>query len=76
MATHDEIGKAAGEIWHVLSSKGELSLEQLKKETNGKSPVFDWAIGWLAREDKIVITPEKRAFIVQLKGAQTAAASG
>ena len=73
---HDEIGTAAGEIWHALNEKGELSLAQLKKEVKGKSPLFDWAIGWLAREDKIVITREKRGFRVQLKDAQTRLASG
>jgi hypothetical protein len=44
--------------WKTLSTKGELSLSQLKKATKGKPPIFDWAIGRLAREDKIVITPE------------------
>jgi hypothetical protein len=44
-----------------------LSLAKLKKGVNGKTPVFDWAIGWLAREDKIVITREKRSFRVRLK---------
>jgi Winged helix-turn-helix domain (DUF2582) len=73
---HDEIGKAAGKIWQTLNGKGEFSLEQLKKEVEGKSPLYDWAIGWLAREDKIVITPEKRSFRVQLKDAQTKTASG
>ena len=64
---HEENGKAAGEIWHALNEKGELSLAQLKKEVKGKSPLFDWAIGWLAREAKIVITPEKRSFRIQLR---------
>jgi len=64
---HDEIGKAAGKIWQTLDGKGELSLEQLKEEVKGKSPLFDWAIGWLAREAKIVIMPEKRSFRIQLR---------
>ena len=64
---HDEIGKAAGKIWQTLDGKGELSLEQLKEEVKGESPLFDWAIGWLAREAKIVITPEKRSFRIQLR---------
>jgi hypothetical protein len=70
----EEIGSTAGIIWHTLSDSGELSLAKLKKEVNGKSPVFDWAIGWLAREDKIVITREKRSFRVGLKGTQSKAA--
>ena len=50
----EEIGTTAGAIWHALTTKGELSLAQLKKDVKGKPPLFDWAIGWLAREGKIV----------------------
>ncbi len=64
---HEEIGTTAGVIWHALDDKSDVSLATLKKEAKGKSPVFDWAIGWLAREDKILITPEKRSFRIQLK---------
>ena len=71
----EEIGITAGVIWQALSTKGELSLAQLKKEVHGKTSVFDWAIGWLAREDKIVITPEKRSFRLCLRGAKAASAS-
>jgi len=63
----EEIGITAGAIWRALDTQGELSLAQLKKEVNGKTPVFDWAVGWLAREEKIVITPEKRSFRLCLK---------
>src|SRR3989442_10433637 len=34
----------------------------LFRSVEAKSPVFDWAIGWLSREDKIVITREERSF--------------
>jgi winged helix-turn-helix protein DUF2582 len=61
-------------IWHALNDRGELSLAKLKKEVNGTTPVFDWAIGWLAREDKVVITREKRTLRVCLKGTQANAA--
>ena len=63
----EEIGITAGAIWHLLDTEGELSLAQLKKEVNGKTPVFDWAVGWLAREDKITITRETRSFRLSLK---------
>jgi Winged helix-turn-helix domain (DUF2582) len=63
----EEIGKTAGAIWQALSTQGELSLTQLKNQVKAKAPVFDWAIGWLAREDQIVITPEKRSFRIRLK---------
>ena len=64
---HEDIGKMAGAVWHALKTHGELSLAQLKKEVTAKGPMFDWAIGWLAREDKIVITPKKSSFTIRLK---------
>jgi hypothetical protein len=38
-------------------------------------PTFDWAIGWLARENQIVITPEKRSLRIRLKQEQAKATS-
>jgi Winged helix-turn-helix domain (DUF2582) len=70
----DTIGTEAAVIWQALHSQGELSLAQLKREVKGKSPLFDWAIGWLAREDKIVLTPEKRSFRVELRKTRWQAA--
>jgi len=67
MVMQEEIASTAGIIWHALNDSGELSLTKLKKEVNGKAPVFDWAVGWLAREDKIVITAVKRSFHIRLK---------
>ena len=66
-----EIGSTAGIIWQALNDRGELSLAKLKKEVNGKAPVFDWAVGWLMREDKIVITSEKRSFHIRFKDTHT-----
>ena len=63
---HEEIGTTAGAIWKALHTKGELSLSQLKKQTKAKTPVFDWAIGWLARENKIAIMQEKRSIRIRL----------
>ena len=64
---NDEIGTTAGTIWLALNNQGELSLAQLKKAVKGKTPIFDWALGWLAREEKILITPQKGSFRVSLK---------
>lgn len=71
----EEIGTAAGSIWQALNTRGELSLAQLKKEVKAKTPLFDWAIGWLAREDRIAITPEKNSFRVRLREAQATSVS-
>lgn len=64
----EEIGTMAGAIWRALESNGEMTCAKLKKDLNAASPLFDWAIGWLAREDKIELTTEKRTVRVSLKG--------
>ena len=62
----EEIGTTAGAIWKILHAKGELSLAQLKKQAKAETPVFDWAIGWLARENKIAFSQQKRSIRVRL----------
>lgn len=62
----EEIGTTAGGIWKILHTKGELSLSQLKKQTKADARVFDWAIGWLARENKIAFTQQKQSIRVRL----------
>ena len=63
----EDIGQVAGAIWHALNTHGELSLARLKKLVEGKGPIFDWAVGWLAREGKIIVTAKKRSFSIRLK---------
>jgi hypothetical protein len=65
---NEEIGTMAGEIWKALEGNGEIAISKLKKELTASSPLFDWAIGWLAREDEIVLTTENRSTRVGLKG--------
>jgi hypothetical protein len=67
---NEEIGKVAGAIWHALDASGEMTIARLKKEVEAEAPYFDWALGWLAREDKIEISREKRSFRLCLKGWQ------
>lgn len=62
-----QVGETAGKVWHTLSSEGPLTLVQLKKKLNGTGELLGLAIGWLAREDKVEITPEKKTLLVQLR---------
>jgi hypothetical protein len=66
----EEIGTAAGAIWRALNANGELSLLGLKQQVEAKPPVFDWALGWLAREGKIALTRHRRSYRVRLTEAQ------
>ncbi len=62
-----EVGETAGKVWRALSSEGPLTMTELKKKVDGQGDLVSLAIGWLAREDKIEIRPEKRTLRVQLK---------
>ncbi|HKS94799.1 MAG TPA: winged helix-turn-helix domain-containing protein [Terriglobia bacterium] len=62
-----QVGEAAGKVWHALSEQGPLTLTELKKKLNGSSELVGLAIGWLAREDKVAILPEKKTLRVQLR---------
>ncbi len=48
------IGETAGAVWKTLAAKGPLSLTKLIKETEAPRDMVLQAIGWLAREDKLV----------------------
>jgi hypothetical protein len=67
----EQTGLIAGAIWETLNTRGELTLAKLKEAVKAPAPVFDWAIGWLAREDKIVITRKQRSYRIRLKDSQT-----
>jgi Winged helix-turn-helix domain (DUF2582) len=71
---HEEIGTTAGTIWQALNNNGELSLPILKQQVAAKSPVFDWALGWLAREDKVVISRQQKSYRVRLNDGQARSA--
>jgi Winged helix-turn-helix domain (DUF2582) len=62
-----QIGETAGVIWHLLDEKGPLSLAQVVKQTGEARDLVMLALGWLAREDKIVIDGESRGRTVTLK---------
>ncbi len=67
MAIKAQVGETAGEVWKLLSSDGPQTLSQLKKKLKGKEEFLGFALGWLAREDKIDLIPDKKQIRVQLK---------
>lgn len=62
-----EIGFMAGEIWKTLDAKGEMSVAALKKALATKDISADWAIGWLARENKIELRKERNTVKIALR---------
>jgi hypothetical protein len=62
-----EIGETAGSIWRTLEEEGPLRLSTLKRQIKVPDALFFMAIGWLARENKLVFEAEGRGFNVRLK---------
>ena len=67
MGIVNEVGVTAGQIWKLLESGGPQTPTQLRKKLDAKANLIDFALGWLAREDKIEIVQEKRTLRVSLK---------
>ncbi len=61
------VGETAGKIYQALSTAGPQTVSQLKKKVDGSGELVNFALGWLAREDKIEMVQEKKNIHVQLK---------
>ncbi|MFN0017807.1 MAG: winged helix-turn-helix domain-containing protein [Pirellulaceae bacterium] len=62
----DQIGNAAGKVWHALHKDGSLSVAKLVETVELNRDVVMQAIGWLAREGKLQITETKRGRFLAL----------
>jgi Winged helix-turn-helix domain (DUF2582) len=67
METIEQVGVTAGKVWAALNESGPQTVAQLKKKLNGLGDLVCFALGWLAREDKIDIALEKKSFKIALK---------
>jgi hypothetical protein len=63
----EQVGETAGRVWHLLNDQGPQTLAQLKKRLNGSGELVTFALGWLAREDKVDISQDKKNLRVALK---------
>lgn len=64
----DTIGTNAGSVWNALNEADALGLKQIKKITKLKDKELYTALGWLAREGKILIAEgeDEKDLIVSL----------
>ena len=60
----EKIGTNAGVVWSALAGKGAKSLKEVKKETKLAEKDLYAALGWLAREEKLVITEKESDIFV------------
>jgi hypothetical protein len=61
------IGEAAGLVWKLLSTNGPMTVAKLVKAADQPRDTVMQAIGWLAREDKLNITDERRGRVISLR---------
>jgi hypothetical protein len=48
------IGKMAGRVWKTLGKKGQVEISKLPQILQEKGDIVYQALGWLAREEKII----------------------
>ena len=62
-----EIGHVAGDVWGILAREGEMTIPAIKKAAIAPGDIVMAAIGWLAREHKLVFTAYGRSVRVSLR---------
>ena len=61
------IGETAGKVWSFLDKHGAANLTQIKKGLKGNADLILQAMGWLAREDKLLIEKKGPLITYSLK---------
>jgi winged helix-turn-helix protein DUF2582 len=62
-----EIGHVAGDVWGVLARDGEMTIAAIKKAVPASGDSVMAAIGWLAREHKLVFITQGRSVKISLR---------
>ncbi len=62
-----EIGIVAGEIWHYLDQRGEVSLKELTKSIDRSPENILMSLGWLAREGHVVLVRVNNDYRISLR---------
>jgi hypothetical protein len=66
MATQEAIGVTAGVVWRFLEGSGKSSITAIEKGVDAPRTLVYMALGWLAREGKVVLAKEERSTQVKL----------
>jgi hypothetical protein len=63
-------GMNAGVVWEALNEKGSGNVDNIVKATGLKRELVYGALGWLGRENKIVMERRGRAMVFSLREAE------
>jgi|WetSurMetagenome_2_1015567.scaffolds.fasta_scaffold00641_16 hypothetical protein len=64
-------GEKAGAIWRALNQNGPSNITNLVKATSMSREEIFSALGWLGREDKILLEQKGREMIFSLRDTET-----
>ena len=67
IAMPEQVGLAAGSIWHYLAENGATSVTKLVTELSEEEKIIQRSIGWLAQEGKITLDVVNRVETLSLK---------
>ena len=67
IAMPEQVGLAAGSIWHYLAENGATSVAKLVNELSEEEKIIQRSIGWLAQEGKITLDVVNRVETLSLK---------
>ncbi len=62
-----EIGIVAGEIWHYLDQKGEVTLSDLTRDLDRTPENILMSLGWLAREGHVILVKKDNGYRISLR---------
>lgn len=62
-----EIGIVAGDIWHYLDQKGEVTFTGLVKGIDKPQDLVLMSLGWLAREGHVILQQTDNDYKVSLR---------
>ena len=70
MMEKKRIGSNAGKVWRILKEKGELSMSTLCHELGLTFEDVAIAIGWLARENKILLRKKEGMLYASIENVE------
>ena len=67
LSIHEQIIESAGQIYNYLNTKGEVSINKMKKDLSLSENFAEMGLGWLSREDKLEYTQKAKSVTVKLR---------
>lgn len=62
-----EIGIVAGDIWHYLDQRGEITLSELVRGIDKEKDNVLMSLGWLAREGHVILKHTGHDYRISLR---------